>query len=97
MLVGHLAPQRDFFTRPLNGFRTRSTLTPCAVHTPSLSFKRAVARKAFLQGVRPRNLARLGRVVTSALFEKFTERSIKSVMLSQSWARDMSDSEVRDF
>ena len=29
-----------------------------------------------------------------ALFEKFTERSIKSVMLAQEWARNASDTEV---
>ena len=34
------------------------------------------------------------RHVVYALFEKFTERSIKSVMLAQEWARNSGDTEV---
>lgn len=44
----------------------------------------------------PRSPSRArSQVVVAALFEKFTERSIKSVMLAQQLARDMSSSEVR--
>lgn len=38
---------------------------------------------------------RLGCVKTSAIFEQFTERSIKSVMLAQGFCREAGDSQVR--
>jgi hypothetical protein len=37
------------------------------------------------------------RNVVYALFEKFTERSIKSVMLAQEWARNNSETEASKF
>lgn len=37
------------------------------------------------------------RHVIYALFEKFTERSIKSVMLAQEWARNNGEIEASDF
>lgn len=37
------------------------------------------------------------RHVVYALFEKFTERSIKSVMLAQEWARNNGELEASDF
>lgn len=52
---------------------------------------------AFTQIVNNRSLShkRRSSVVVHALFEKFTERSIKSVMLSQEICREFGDKEVR--
>ena len=63
----------------------------------------AVQSHAFVSGLRLSSSRRSdcvqgrSRHVVYALFEKFTERSIKSVMLAQEWARNNGETEVSIF
>jgi hypothetical protein len=76
---------------PLYAYRVHQYvgLRACGVST----CPNALARVT--QGMKASNASPRGRrLVVFALFEKFTERSIKSVMLAQEWARNNGDPEV---
>ena len=81
--------------RHLSVIGRRSTLlTSCALqsyHGPGLA---ALKRPSAVQG---RLHGRKTHVVATALFEKFTERSIKSVMIAQNEAKGSGATEVSSF